>query len=92
MFELQQTESGVHFTHLAVNTGGNNGDLIDKTEVFQVVDALLSLGIRANYCTTFEGIKHLSGMKTQHTKVAVTQDAAACIFYAKGMSSIVNHP
>lgn len=91
VLQLQQAEGGVDLAHLGVDAGGHHGGLIHKAEVFQVVDVLLGLGIRTDDGATLEGIEHLGGVKTQHRQIAVTQDAATCIFHAKGVGCVVDH-
>lgn len=66
VFELQQAKGSVEFAHLAVDAGRDDGYLVHKTEVFQVVNAQLGFGIRADDGTAFEGVEHLGGVKTQH--------------------------
>ncbi|MNE66652.1 hypothetical protein D3C80_1622120 [compost metagenome] len=65
MTQLQQAKCGLHLIHLAIDARRHDGGFIRETEVFQVVDALLDLGIRANDGAPFEGIEDLGGMEAQ---------------------------
>lgn len=91
VLQLQHTKSGVDFAHLAVDARSYHGDFVHKTEVFQMVDALLGFGVGTDDGTTFKGVEHLGGMKAQHRQVAVAQHTAASVLHAKGMGSVVNH-
>ena len=92
MFQLQQTQCRIELTHLAVDTGRHDGDLVDKTEVLEMIDALFRLGVRADDGPAFEGVEYLGGMKTQHRKVAMLQDTAAMALHPESVCSIVDDP
>lgn len=91
MLQLQQAKGSVNFTHLAINSRGYHCGLVNKAKVLEVVDALLGFSIRAHNGTPFKGVKHLGGMKADARQIAMAQHAAACIFHAKRMTSVVDH-
>lgn len=72
VFELQQAEGGVDFAHLGIDTWGDDGGFIDEAEVFQMIDTLLSFGIRADDCATFKGVEDFGGVKAEYRQVSMT--------------------
>lgn len=91
VFELQEAKGSVDFAHLGVDAGGDDGDLIDKTKVLQMVDALLGLGVGADDGAALEGVEDLGGMKAEHRQVAMAQHAAVGVLHGKDVGGIINH-
>src|SRR6185437_9187236 len=75
-FELQEPERGVQLTHLAVDSGGRDGDLVDETKILQVIDSLLRLGVRRDDCAALEGVEHLRRVKAEDGEIAIVEDAS----------------
>ena len=66
VFQLQQAKSGVDFTHFGVDAWGDNGDLVHKAKVFQVINALFGFGIVADDGAAFKGVEDFGGVKAQY--------------------------
>ena len=66
VLELQKAKGSVDFVHLGVDTTGNDSGFVDKTKVFQMIDALFGLGVGADDRAALEGIENFGGMKAQH--------------------------
>ena len=90
VLQLQQAERRLHFVHLAVDANGNDAGLAGKTEVLQIVDVPLGLGVRTDDGTTFEGGEDLGGMEAQPGQVAMHDDATVVALDAKSMGRVVD--
>lgn len=90
VLELQQTEGGLHLVHLTVDAGGDDPGFARETEVLEVIDMLLRLGIRADDGAALKGVEDLGRVKAQHRKVAVLEDAAAVALDAESMGRVVD--
>ena len=66
VLQLQQAKSGVDFTHFGVDAWGDNGDLVHKAKVFQVINALFGFGIVADDGAAFKGVEDFGGVKAQY--------------------------
>ena len=66
VFQLQQSQGRVEFTHLAVDAGSHHGNFAHMAEVLQLIDAYFGLGIGTDDGATLKGVEHFGGMETQH--------------------------
>lgn len=66
MLELQKAKGCIEFAHLAIDPGRGDRDFIGKTKVFQIIDALLCLGVWTDDGAAFKGIEDFRGVKTEH--------------------------
>jgi len=92
VLELQHAKGGVDFAHLAVDAGGHHGDFIDKAEVFQVLNALLGFGVRADDGAAFKSIEDFGSMKAEHRQVTMAQHATTLVLHAKCVGGVVDYP
>ena len=92
VLELQKAKGGVDFAHLGVDTGDNHSAFVDKTKVFEMVDALFGFSVGADNGAALEGIEDFGGVKAQYRQVAMVQHTATMALYAKGVGSIVDDP
>ena len=91
LLQVQQTIGATHLVHLTVDTRTNHRGLACKTEILQVVDALLGLLIVHDHRTALNGVIYLGGMETQRGDVTSVKDALAVHLHTEGMGGIVNH-
>lgn len=90
IFEAQQAVGGAYFIHLTVDAGGHHLGFAGKTEVLEVVDALLGGGIVADEGTAFHGVVGLGGVEGEGADIAGFEDALSLHPHAEGMSGIVD--
>ncbi|MNE50517.1 hypothetical protein D3C80_1450950 [compost metagenome] len=91
MLQLHQAKRGLNFVHFGVNTRRNDGRLVGKAKVFEIVDALLHSGVRTDNRPAFKGVEHLRGVEAQNRQIAAVQYALAIFFHAERVGRIVNH-
>ena len=89
--KIQQTVSGTHLVHLAVDTRSNHLCFACKTEILQVVDTLLRLFVVHHQSTAFDGIIHFRSMEAQSGHITSRQDAFTVHLHTESMGCIVNH-
>ena len=90
LFQVQQTIGTAHFIHLAIDARSYDGGLARKTEVLQIVNALLRFFIVANQGTAFHRVVHLRGVETQCGHIARIQDGLSVHLHAEGMGGIID--
>lgn len=89
-FQLQHAESGAHFVHFPVDSWGHHCHFINKTEILQVIDMPLGLGVRRNDGAAFKGIEYLGSMKTEYGEIAMLKDAVVAVLDSKGVRSVID--
>ena len=91
VLKLRKSDCGLEFIHLAVDAGSDYRDFVDKSEVFQVIDAFLGFLVRTDDCPSFECREHLGSVKAEDGKVSMPQNAAPFILDRKGMGRVIDH-
>ena len=66
VFQLQQSQRRIEFAHLSVDAGRYHSHFIHKTEVLQLVDPLLCLGVTADDSSAFKGVEYFSCVEAQN--------------------------
>ena len=92
VFQLQQAIGRPHLVHLAVDAGRHHGHLVGKTEVFQIVDALLRLGVVTDEGAALNGVECFRRMETQGRHVALVEHGDTLLPDAERMGRVVDHP
>src|SRR5690606_2530483 len=90
--QLQQPQGRIELAHLAVDTGRDHGDVVDETEVLEVIDVALHVRIARDDRSALEGVEDLGRVKAQHRQIAVRQHAAAGAFDTEGVCGVVDDP
>ena len=91
VLQLQQSEGGIDLAHFPVDTGSHHRHLVDKSKVFQLVNALLRLDVGADDSAPLERIEYLGGMKAEHAQIAVPQNTAIVTTNTERMSGVIDH-
>ena len=90
LFQVEQSISRSHFIHFAIDAWSDHRGLARKTEVFQIINAFLSLLIMHHHSASFQRIVDFGGMETERRQIALIQHRLTIHLHSKGMRGVID--